>query len=60
MDTNNLYGYALAQCLPQGNFKWIAADNILNLNNEGRKKGYLFDVTLDYPKELHDSHNGFV
>ena len=47
--------------LPQNNFKWNTdkwnTDKILNLDDEGQK-GYLFDVNLHYPEELHNLHNG--
>ena len=63
LDANNLYGYAMTQYLPQSNFKWNTEewdnDKILSLTNEGTK-GYLFDVNIHYPKELHDLHNGYA
>jgi hypothetical protein len=63
LDANNLYGYAMSEHLPQGNFKWTkkewTKEEILNLEDKG-KKGYLFDVDLEYPKELHDHHNGYA
>ena len=49
----------VTQCeyLPQNNFKWNTEewdnDRILNLRDDG-KKGYLFDVNLHYPEELHE------
>ena len=63
MDANNLYGYAMCKYLPKGNFKWNneewTTDKILSLDDKGNK-GYLFDVLLHYPKELHDLHNGYA
>ena len=53
----------MCEYLPQGNFKWNneewTIDKILNLDDKGNK-GYLFDVNIHYPKELHDSHNGYA
>ena len=63
LDANNLYGYAMCKYLPQSNFKWNTdlwtTDKILNLNDEGQT-GYLFDVNLHYPEELHDTHNQYT
>jgi len=63
LDANNLYGYAMCEYLPQGNFKWNTdewtIDKILNLDDKGKTR-YLFDVHLHYPEELHDLHNGYA
>ena len=63
LDANNLYGYGMSSYLPIGGFKWNSdewtKEKIMELNNEG-KTGYLFDVDLHYPKELHDLHNGYA
>ena len=58
LDANNLFGYAMCEYLSQSNFKWDN-DRILNLQDDA-KKGYLFDVNLHYPEELHDLHNGYA
>ena len=34
-------------------------NKIMNLDDKG-KTGYLFEVDLHYPKELHDHHNGYA
>ena len=58
LDANNLYGYAMCEYLPKGDFKWNedewTDEKILQLDDEG-KRGYLFDVDLKYPEELHDN-----
>jgi len=63
LDANNLYGGAMSAHLPYQNFKWNNnkwnATDILALDNEG-KKGYLFEVDLHYPKELHKLHNNYA
>ena len=59
LDANNLYGWAMIQLLPAGGFKWICdvtPDDISRLANCD-SKGYLLEVDVKYPKELHDSHN---
>ncbi len=40
-------------------WRWWTEDKILQLEDEG-KRGYLFDVDLKYPEELHDLHNGYA
>ena len=63
LDANNLYGYAMCEYLPQKNFKWNTeewtVEKNLNLDDEGTK-GYLFNVNIHYPQELHDEHNGYA
>ena len=58
LDDNNLYGWAMSQPLPTGGFKWVDVkpDEISKLANSSRK-GYLLEVDVHYPRELHDYHN---
>ena len=57
LDAHNLYGYAMSQSLPTANFKFIDPTNFdINKINENDKYGYMFEVDLEYPQELHDSH----
>ena len=58
LDANNLYGWAMSQPLPTGGFLWvdIKPDKISKLAKH-KSKGYLLEVDVHYPKELHDSHN---
>ena len=58
LDTNNLYGWAMSQPLPTRGFRWvdIKPDKISKLA-KCKSKGYLLEVDIRYPKELHDSHN---
>src|SRR3989442_7625691 len=65
LDANNLYGYAMSEPLPVGGFRFLSFDEIHAL----RKKlstlgaddeiGYIFDVGLEYPVELHDLHSDY-
>jgi hypothetical protein len=64
LDANNLYGWGMMQCLPTGNFRW--ADNTDEMDEESMKNipedsetGYILEVDLEYPKELHDSHDDY-
>ena len=66
LDANNLYGWAMSQPLPTGKFKWVDIKNLeqrpQNLKKTidlmmKRDRGYLLEVDVNYPKELHDHHN---
>ena len=61
LDANNLYGWAMSQPLPNGEFEWVEdVDNIKledYLGDDGR--GMVLEVDLEYPNELHDLHNGY-
>ena len=57
----NLYGSALGQYLPISNFKWVENINkikqkLINIKNNS-STGYVLEVDLEYPEELHDIHN---
>ena len=69
LDANNLYGWAMSQQLPTHGFKWmrdLTIDNVLSIlekvnhsmSNFG-KKGYIFEVDLEYPTSLWESHNDY-
>ncbi|XP_072048929.1 uncharacterized protein [Amphiura filiformis] len=55
IDANNLYGWAMSQPLPVGNFEWMSSKELDNW----RKIPCTLEVDLEYPKELHDLHNDF-
>ena len=61
LDANNLYGWAMSQYLPTGNFKWMTDKEISKIDlgkyKADGKKGLILEVDLEYPKELHDIHN---
>ena len=63
LDANNLYGWAMSQYLPTGNFKWMTEKQINKINlatyKEDSKKGLILEVDLEYPRELHDLHNDY-
>ena len=63
LDANNLYGWAMSQYLPTGNFRWMTEKQIdkINLANykEDNKKGLILEVDLEYPEELHNLHNDY-
>ena len=61
LDMNNLYGHAMSEYLPYGGFKWVKVNNeSVNrvLNKSGNSlHGYFLEVDLNYPENLHDTHN---
>ena len=66
LDANNLYGWAMSQSLPVGDFKWLdpaeyedPEDFILENYTDETKKGVILEVDLEYPEELHDLHNDY-
>ena len=69
LDANNLYGWAMSQQLPTHGFSWmknITKEKVMDIldkanhsmSNRGRK-GYIFEVDLEYPKKLWKSHNDY-
>ena len=63
LDANNLYGWAMSQYLPTGNFKWMSDKEIKRIDlgkcKADGKKGLILEVELEYPQELHDLHNDY-
>ena len=69
LDANNLYGWAMSQQLPTHGFKWmkdITEEKVMeilekanhSMLNMGRK-GYIFEVDLEYPPHLWETHNDY-
>ena len=69
LDANNLYGWAMSQQLPTHGFKWmkdLTVEKVMeildktnhSMSNLGRK-GYIFEVDLEYPSKLWESHNDY-
>ena len=60
-DANNLYGWAIIQDLPYGEFKFLSEKEIdefkIDSIAENSLVGYILEVDLEYRKELHDLHN---
>jgi hypothetical protein len=58
-----LYGLSQIGKLPLNNFEWLpkyhmSTFNVENVNLDG-EKGYILEVDLEYPEELHYLHNDF-
>ena len=53
-------GWALLQKVPVRNFKWIEKDDISKFikdYDENSDKGYILEVDVEYPKNLHKLHS---
>ena len=70
LDANNLYGWGMSQSLPTHGFKWmknLTKETIMDILekanhsmiNQGNKKGYIFEVDLEYTPDLWKSHNDY-
>ena len=63
LDANNLYGWAVSQPLPTGEFRWVEFRKDWNPKTIAEKLvakknyGYLLEVDVRYPKNLQDYHN---
>ena len=62
-DANNLYDRAMIQPLPVSDFKFLTKKEINKFNldsiSENSEIGYILEVDLKYPKELHNLHNDY-
>jgi len=60
LDANNLYGWAMIQPLPVGGFQWVnpQLDEVLATPDDA-PEGYVLEVDLDYPEQLHDAHSDY-
>ena len=58
LDANNLYGWAMSQPLPTGNYRWLTDQEVsafdLSTWSENGKSGCMLEVDLECPEELHD------
>ena len=62
LDANYLYGWAMSQPLPTGDFRWEdcnkLAESILDHPIDS-PEGYILEVDLESPKKLHEEHNAY-
>ena len=58
---NNLYGWAMSEYLPYPEFEWVKNVDELEImpSNEKSDVGYILEVDLQYPEELHKLHNDY-
>ena len=60
LDANNLYGWAMSKPLPKRDFKWkrvMPTEEGILKKKENAKNGWILEVDLEYPAELHEEHN---
>ena len=63
LDTNNLYGWAMSQPLPTGEFHWVefredwSPEATVEELVVKKDHGYLLEVDVAYSRKLHDYHN---
>ena len=62
-DASNLYGWAMSQYSPTGGFRLMTGKEINKIDlgkyKADGKRGLILEVDLEYPRELHDSHNDY-
>ncbi|KAK3107749.1 hypothetical protein FSP39_021357 [Pinctada imbricata] len=62
-DMNNLYGGVMCEPLPVGDFRWLSRTEIDSLYigkiEPYAMTGYILEVTLSYPKQLHELHSDY-
>ena len=58
---NNVYGWAMSDYLPYGGFKWLKNVDNFDVNSVSEKSpiGYILEVDLEYPDELHALRNDY-
>ena len=61
LDANNLYGWGMSQKLSVNGFKWVEKlskfnENFIKNYNEYSNKGYIFEVDVEYPKNVFNLH----
>jgi hypothetical protein len=60
---NNLYGTAMTQPLPRDNFRFLSDEELQKFDfttvSYDSPTGYILEVDLEYPAELHDSHSDY-
>ena len=61
LDANNLYGWAMSEKMPYKDFRWVDVENAPPLEEMLLDDvwGYILEVDLEYPSELHDLHNDY-
>ena len=61
LDMDNLYGWAMSEYLPYEGFNWLKNVDEFDVMSvsEKRRIGYLLEVNLEYPDELHELHNDY-
>jgi len=55
---NNLYGWAMAECIPYGGFEWVepTLDGLETINDKS-EIGRMYEVDIKYLQHLHNDQN---
>ena len=61
LNVNNLYGWAMSGYHPHCGFKWFKNAHNFDVNSINKESsiGYILEVDLEYPDELHYLHNDY-
>ena len=59
LDANSLYAWAMSQSLPLSDFEWANVDIDVMQVADDSEDGYILQVDLEYPAQLHDAHNDY-
>lgn len=68
LDATNLYGHAMSQSLPTGDFTWVEEEQRKQMEENPfyitqfdfeQEVGMIFEVDLEYPVLLHRAHNDY-
>ena len=59
LDAHNLFGLSMIQKLQYRNLEWDAKITEEHNNYNNGSMGYILEVDVEYPKELHDLHNDY-
>ena len=63
LDAYNLYGWAMSQYFPYSEFKWLSRGEVYNSDvnsvSKNNSDGYILEIDLEYPDELHELYNDF-
>ena len=65
LDANNLYDWAISEPLPVDGFDRIKDlpkidEDLIKSYDENSDKGYILEVNVEYPKNLHDLHSDLL
>jgi len=62
-DANSLYATCMMMALPVGDFRWLSDDEIATFDvtkiDDDSLVGYVLEADLEYPPELHSTHNAY-
>ena len=62
LDKNNLCGWTVSEYLPYGELMWLENIDEFDVMSVDEKSdtGYIPEVDLKYPDELHELHNDYL